>query len=63
MEEILHIFPSLSEKILKGLDFQSLTNFTLASRETCNSLKNGAVLWKQTILRNITGKNYTVVPK
>ena len=55
MEQVCEIFPLVSEKIMKELDYQSLTKFKMASRETCEFLENGRVLWKQMILKNIKG--------
>ena len=56
IEEIFQIFPTLGGKVLLKIDDQSLTNFKLANKQICEFLKNGRVLWKQMILKNITGK-------
>ena len=55
MEEVCKIFPLLGEKIAKELDYQSLTKFKMASRDTYEFLDNGRILWKQMILKNIKG--------
>ena len=43
MEQVCEIFPLVSEKIMKELDYQSLTKFKMASRETCEFLESGRV--------------------
>ena len=55
MEEVCERFPLLAEDIIKEMDYQSLTKLKEASREICNFLDDGRVLWKQMILKNITG--------
>ena len=57
MEEVCKIFPLIGEKIVKELDYQSLTKFKMASREVCEFLDNERVLWKQMILKNIKGND------
>ena len=55
IEEFLQKFPILSEKIMKEMNYQSLTNFKLASSEICEFLNTGRILWKQMILKSIKG--------
>ena len=55
MEEVIERFPHLGDKIMKELDYQSLVKCKEASRELCEFFDNGRVLWKQMILKNITG--------
>ncbi len=55
MEEICGRFHLLGDKIVEQLDYQSLANSRMVSREICEFLDNGRVLWKQIILKNITG--------
>ena len=56
MEEICGRFPLMADNILEQLDHQSLGNSKMVSREICEFLENGRVLWKKMILKNITGK-------
>ena len=46
----------MADNILEKLDYKSLGNSRMASREICEFLENGRVLWKKMILKNITGK-------
>ena len=56
MDQVCKRFPHLIEKIVKKLDYLCLTKCMEASREMCDVLNNGKVLWKQMILKNVTGK-------
>ena len=55
MEDICSRFPHLAEEIMKQIDYQSLTNCKLANRDICKFLNKGRFLWKQIILKSITG--------
>ena len=55
MEEVCKRFPLVAEDVIKNIDYQSLTKFKEASRDVSEFLDNGRVLWKQMILKNITG--------
>ena len=57
MEYICKRFPALAEDVIEKIDLHSLTNFKEASREGSDCLNNGRVLWKQTILEKISGKD------
>ena len=50
-------FTLLAEDVMKNIDYQSLVKFKEASRDICEFLDNGRVLWKQIILKNISGNN------
>ena len=56
MEEVCQRFPLVAEKIFRNLDHKSLTTCKEASRKLKDSLKKGKLLWKQMILKYITGK-------
>ena len=57
MEYICKRFPALVEDVIEKIDLLSLTKFKEASREGSDCLNNGRVLWKQTILQKISGKD------
>ena len=56
-EEVYRRFPLLGERILKEVDYHSLTKCKVASREISEFLDNGRLWWKQMILRAIAGNN------
>ena len=60
VEDICCRFPHLAEEIMKQIDYQSLTNCKLANRDISKFLDKGRFLWKQMILKNITGNHLSV---
>ena len=55
MEGVCQKFPYLIERFIREIDCQSLINLKKANKEISMFLDHSRVLWKQMILKNITG--------
>ena len=55
MEEVCKRFPGLAEDVIAKIDPKSLTRFKKSSRGVSKFLENGRGLWKQMILKSISG--------
>ena len=55
MEEVCRRFPLLAEKVLSKVDYQSLVKCKEVSRKIEEFLRTKKVLWKQMIIKKITG--------
>ena len=60
MEGVFQKFPYLIERFIREIDCQSLINFKEANKEISLFLDHSRVLWKQMILKNITGIPFSV---
>ena len=63
MEEVCKRFPGLAEDVIAKIDPKSLTRFKKSSRGVTKFLENGRGLWKQMILKNISGNLYQHISK
>ena len=55
MERVCRRFPSLAENIFSKVDYQSLVKCKEVSRKIEEFLKTNKVLWKQMIVKRISG--------
>ena len=55
MEGVCQKFPYLIERFIREIDCQSLINFKKANKEISMFLDHSRVMWKQMILKNISG--------
>ena len=58
MEEVCRRFPLLADRLLSGLDYQSLVKCKEVSKKMNEFLNTGKFLWKQMIIKRITGNLY-----
>ena len=58
MEEVCRRFPLLAEKVLSKVDYQSLVKCKEVSKKMNEFLNTGKFLWKQMIIKRITGNLY-----
>ena len=61
MEEACIRFPLVAQKVLKEIDYQSLTKLKEASRNISEFLDRDRILWRQIILKKITGNSLSII--